>query len=74
MAHLHQNKNIKTLIVYVFKESAGLDGVWGLHKYHIRYFELHFSYIGSWGCPNKGNNAMLGILLQKSENDIAKHH
>ena len=27
MAHLHQNENIKTLIVSVFKDSAGLDGV-----------------------------------------------
>ena len=46
MVHLHQNKSMKTLIVSVFKESAGLDGNWRLHKYHIQYFGLHFSNIG----------------------------
>ena len=72
MVHLYQNKNIKTLIVSVFKESAGPGGVRGLHKYHIWYFGLNFSNIGYWECCSNANNTMLGYsIAKKSENDIA---
>ena len=65
MAHPYQKKSIKTQIVSVFKESAGPDGVWRLHKYHICYFRLHFSNIGYWECPSKAQNAMLDYSIAK---------
>ena len=55
MTHLYQNKNIKTLIVSVFKKSADPGRVRRLHKYHI-WYGPHFSNIGYWGCPSKANN------------------
>ena len=65
MTHLYQNKNIKTLIVPVFKKLAGPGGIRKLHKYHTWYFEPHFSNIGYWGCPSGANNTMLGYFVAK---------
>ena len=67
MTHLYQNKNMKTLVVFPFKESARPDGVRRLHKVHIWYFGLQFSSIGYWGYPSKANNRMLGYSIAKSD-------
>ena len=64
MANLHKNKNIKTLIVSIFEESAGPGGVRKLHKYHIWYFGPHFPDIGHWECPSKEIMLCLAILSQ----------
>ena len=67
MAHLYQSKNIKTLIVSVFKESAGPGGVRRLHKNHNGILDQ----LDTEDIPVKEIIPCLAILLQKSENDIA---
>ena len=64
----------KAIIVFVFNESADLDGVWRLYKYHIWYFGLHFSNIGYWGRPSKANNTMLGYSIAKKWKWYCQHN
>ena len=74
MAHLHPNKNIKTQIVFVLKEPAGLDGVEDSINITCGILDYSFQILDTEDVSVKQIMPCLAILSQKSENDIAKHH
>ena len=67
MAHLYQNKNVKTLTVSVFKEMGFEDSI------NITYgiFNYIFQMLDTEDVPVKQIMPCLAILSQKSESDIA---
>ena len=73
MVHLYKNRNIKTLKISVFKESAGPGGV-RLHKYHI--LDYTSQILDTEDFPVKQILPSLAILSQKRycqhQNNIAK--
>ena len=74
MAHLHPDKNIKTLIVSVLKEPAGLDGVEDSINITYGILDYSFQILDTEDVSVKQIMPCLAILSQKSKNDIAKHH
>ena len=71
MAHLYQNKNIKILIVSIFKESAGPDGVWNFINITYGILDYIFQILDTEDVPVNQVMPCLAILSQKSENYIA---